>query len=236
MTTYFDLHIHTEYSYDGVTSIRELLKIAVKKGIRVLGVTDHNTIEGGLKAYKLSKEGGYNLIVIPGIEVSTKYGHLIALNVFEEIRRKGSIFEIIEEIHKKGGISIAAHPFDIIMPFKNLNELSRYIDAIEYANALTINFKEHIRKAEEHLREYNNLGYSVGSDSHIPDTIGNVVGIYEEEVERIDDVIDVILNRKLSFSGKRTKLYHRIKKIFLTKLRVRREVYPEAKQGLHRLF
>lgn len=212
-----DLHVHTSYSRDAVISINELINTAISKHIDVIAITDHDTIIGALKAYNLIKNKGLDrLIIIPGIEITTKYGHLLALNIYEEPKGK-NIFEIIEDIHGKGGIAIAAHPFDIFAPFKNIERVSRHIDAIEYANAKTLNFNHQMRLSKLYLNKYKWIGYTAGSDSHLSDSLGDVVAVHHDTLENIDDIIDAIVNRKLIIKGKRTKIYFRLKKYFVSK-------------------
>ena len=48
-----DLHIHSQYSEDAIGSPEEIIKSLQKKGLQGMAITDHNTVEGGLKALKL---------------------------------------------------------------------------------------------------------------------------------------------------------------------------------------
>jgi len=63
-----DLHTHTTYS-DGANSPEELLNLAKKKKIDVIGITDHDTIDGIDEAFQYAKK--LNIEVIPGLEIST---------------------------------------------------------------------------------------------------------------------------------------------------------------------
>ncbi|NTW12340.1 MAG: PHP domain-containing protein, partial [Anaerolineales bacterium] len=78
-----DLHIHTIYSYDGTASVPAVLKRAAQIGLDVIAVTDHDEIAGSLKALELAP--AYGVEVIPGTEVTTSEGDLLALNVTEKI-------------------------------------------------------------------------------------------------------------------------------------------------------
>ena len=62
-----DLHTHTYYS-DGILSPKELVNLAVKREIKILAITDHDTISGVEEAIKFAKNK--NIKVIPGIEIS----------------------------------------------------------------------------------------------------------------------------------------------------------------------
>ena len=47
-----DLHIHSKYSYDGILEPKDIVKIAIKKGLDGIAITDHNTVKGALEAKK----------------------------------------------------------------------------------------------------------------------------------------------------------------------------------------
>lgn len=64
-----DLHSHTNES-DGTCSPAELIEEAVRAGVRILGITDHDTLRGFDKAVPVAKERGIELLC--GIELSTK--------------------------------------------------------------------------------------------------------------------------------------------------------------------
>ena len=88
-----DLHIHSEYSEDGIGSPRDIIKNLKKRGLHGMAITDHNTLEGSLKALKVAPK---DFIIIPGVEISTLDGHMIALDVKENIQRGISIEETVE--------------------------------------------------------------------------------------------------------------------------------------------
>ena len=69
-----ELHIHSRFSYDSLLSPEKIVKAAEKKGMDGIAITDHNTIEGGLKAQSANKNG--SIAVIVGSEVNTDAGDL----------------------------------------------------------------------------------------------------------------------------------------------------------------
>lgn len=66
-----DLHVHTTAS-DGTLSGREVVELAAQSGLAAIAVTDHDTVSGYAEAAKAGAELGVE--VVPGIEISTKYG------------------------------------------------------------------------------------------------------------------------------------------------------------------
>ena len=102
-----DLHVHTTYSKDSIITPEELIFFAKKSGLNAIAVTDHNSVEGALRIAKENSE----FLIIPGMEVSSLHGHIVALNIAELIPRNLSADETVERIHMAGGIAIACHPF-----------------------------------------------------------------------------------------------------------------------------
>ena len=68
MNLKIDIHIHSTNSFDSSIQIRDLPEILRSKGLDGIAITDHD------KFFDEEVEG---LIVIPGIEVSTREGHLL---------------------------------------------------------------------------------------------------------------------------------------------------------------
>ena len=113
-----ELHTHTNYShrskvfYDGVNSPEEMVRQAARNGTGALVITDHDTMKGFPKARKAGRK--YGIQVIPGEEVTTKRGHVVAVNIQDAIPAGLSLRETIDRIHSQGGLAIASHPFDIM--------------------------------------------------------------------------------------------------------------------------
>lgn len=106
-----DLHLHTLAS-DGLMSARALVEYAERRTeLDVIAVTDHDEVEAGLAARAWAEEHGYRVQVVPGVEVTTRDGHLLAL--FLEVRPPAlrSCLETAEWIRTHGGLVVAAHPF-----------------------------------------------------------------------------------------------------------------------------
>ncbi len=104
-----DLHIHSIHSWDGTSTVSAILKKASHHlNLNVIAITDHDEIKGALEAVLLASY--YGIEVIPGIEISTKDGHLLGLFVNKKISPGLSLIETLIQIGDLGGIAIAAHP------------------------------------------------------------------------------------------------------------------------------
>jgi len=108
----FDFHIHSEYSrLDSRSKVVDILEQAKKVGLGAVAISDHDAIEGSLKAAKMSSK---ELIILPSMEISSLDGHIIGLGVLERVPMDLTASETVERIHKLGGIAIAAHPYDSV--------------------------------------------------------------------------------------------------------------------------
>lgn len=207
-----DMHVHTCYSKDGLTTPRDLINQLRKRGLNGAAITDHDTIEG---AEKILKSRDNDLLIIPGIETSTKHGHILGINITTPIPKGLSIKEAIERIHDAGGIAIAAHPQ---APFKDGIKLNPKIidlglDAIEVVNSSFFPFLPLTYFSKKFATRYC-LPQTAGSDSHIPQTIGIAYTIIENDEASVDDVIEAIRKGLTIPSGRGIPLMLRIKKIW----------------------
>ncbi len=176
-----DLHVHTIYSNDSLITPKDLVYYAKKHGLNACAVTDHNSLDG---AYKIAKETDF--LIIPGMEVSSADGHIVALNVHELIPRGLSAVETVERIHKAGGIAIACHPYVF---FKGClrDNVSEAFDAIETINARAFPFKNSVKSAEQ-AAEYFKLSRVAGTDAHY----GPQIGYGYTEIEVAEATVDAI--------------------------------------------
>jgi hypothetical protein len=72
-----DIHIHSIYSIDGTDTVTEILEQATyHANLDVVAVTDHDDLRGALEARELS--GKYGIDVVPGVELTTLEGHVLA--------------------------------------------------------------------------------------------------------------------------------------------------------------
>jgi predicted metal-dependent phosphoesterase TrpH len=139
-----DVHMHTRYS-DGLPTPRQLLDFVERKGhLDVIAITDHDVLEGSLWAYAQREQ--YSFDIIPGMEVTAREGHVLALWIERPVPAGMSVKETAAAIHEQGGMAILAHPGE---PFIATRHMLRYLrnpqvlltwdlDAVEVFNAGTI--------------------------------------------------------------------------------------------------
>jgi predicted metal-dependent phosphoesterase TrpH len=181
-----DIHIHSSHSNDGSVSPLEILKHAKKINLNGIAITDHNEISGSLKLWKEFKSQK-DFVVIPGLEVSSSEGHILALGVKEKIPRDLTPKETIEKITDLGGLAIASHPFRFWSGLGEENVKKGKFEAIEVINSRSI--KKENRKSARLARELE-CGKTGGSDSHSIKHLGNAYTVLENPSWDMDEVLE----------------------------------------------
>jgi predicted metal-dependent phosphoesterase TrpH len=166
--------MHTTSS-DGWPSPHELVDYARATHLDVIGVTDHDTIDGALYAAEHAARRG-RLEVVIGEEVSSRNGHIVGLFLERRIRPGMSAAATVDAIHEQGGLAVAVHPFWRTerqgRTVHGVGWLAAELafDAIEVENATPgfFVFNQMARRLNLGLRAAE-LG---GSDAHILDAVG----------------------------------------------------------------
>lgn len=185
-----DLHIHSNFS-DGRPSVEEILEYTEKNtNLDVIAITDHDTIEGALRARELMKKKKYRFELIVGEEISSNEGHILGLFLTEKIEPNQPAHEVLKQVHAQGGISIAAHPFyksrmnngKIIwakgVGATTLIQEKTHFNAIETVNA-TPTFEEENLRAKYINRLLLLRAETGSSDAHILQAIGKGYTLFE---------------------------------------------------------
>ena len=111
-----DMHMHTLYS-DGTASVRQLLDhVEHATDLDVIAVTDHERIDGALRAVEIHAAGDYSFELVVGEEITTRRGHVLALFISERIPALRPLPETLERVHDAGGIAIAPHAMAPLTP------------------------------------------------------------------------------------------------------------------------
>jgi predicted metal-dependent phosphoesterase TrpH len=158
-----ELHCHTIYSTDCLVNLPDLLRACQRKGIQRLAVTDHNHIQGALKAQGLDPQ-----MVIVGEEIATQSGELLAFFVREEVPPGLPPEETIALLREQGAFISVAHPFDRFRSghwkLAELERIAPLVDAVEVFNARCL-WPGFNRQAQAFARTHTLPG-TVGSDAH----------------------------------------------------------------------
>ncbi|UCH01345.1 MAG: PHP domain-containing protein [Candidatus Bathyarchaeota archaeon] len=203
-----DLHTHSTYS-DGMNSVDQLVVEAKTRGLDAIAITDHlnSKMKGNLKEDYYSKffssckksAAKNDVIVIPGIEICTLEGHLLALFPYYELSKK--VTEIvndisseatINQIHEAKGIAVAAHIFRKTGLRENIFPIRTKIDGLElcsYNNVKRFNVANKLEVAEVS-----------GSDAHSRIGIGATITLFPQNSssynKNLENIFGCIKTRK----------------------------------------
>ena len=180
-----DVHMHTHWS-DG-DQLERVLEFALKAELDAIAITDHDEIGGALEARRIVHERRLPIAIIPGVEVSSRDGHIGALFVTRIIPKNLSAAETVRLIHEAGGIAVAHHPYTPEFLNKLLNvrlncgDLIKTVpfDAVECSNAAPgTGQKYNIAAIDEMRRNHINIAVTGGSDAHIAEFVGKARTYY----------------------------------------------------------
>ncbi|NPD88951.1 MAG: PHP domain-containing protein [Asgard group archaeon] len=171
----FDQHSHTKYS-DGKLTIRQSIEWHKALGFNAFAITDHNTLKNSEEIADLANEYKNEIIVLQGMEWTTRRLHLNFLGI-EEWNLKiplnpttEDIIEAINEVHNQGGVVTANHllyserSFGDITPSRN-QLVSWGVDFFEIVNGQDF---DHL--SYDYYLEHNvSISLITGTDIHSPD-------------------------------------------------------------------
>lgn len=181
--------------FDCGVTIEQQINEAYLRGIEVLFVTNHNTLDGyrQMVEYKKDHAKFANLQIYPAEEITTDTnGHVIAYGIHSSIRPYMSLEDILDEIRKQNGVSCAPHPFAVT---NGIREKASLCDMIEVFNSNNIDRFSNF--AAKIFASANNMIQVAGSDSHLPSTMGRCLNLIESE-NTLDDILVAMRGERLT--------------------------------------
>jgi predicted metal-dependent phosphoesterase TrpH len=198
-----DLHVHTIESYDAHTRREELPAIIKTRGLDGVAVTEHNKFDP-------PKLG--DALTLPGVEISSRNGHIIALGIQEMIPARLPADETIHRIHEQDGVAIIPHPYDPVCECVRIARLKTRPEAVETVNADALWFYVSNWLARRDAAKFK-LPQVGGSDSHIPQTIGDAYTIVDTPSTSPKAVLDAIRSGKVRAEGNATSVRNKLRKL-----------------------
>jgi len=210
-----DLHVHSLHSQDCVTTIEEIFSSCIAQGLDGFALTDHDSMQGIPEA--VEKRG--SLVVVPGLEVSARGAHILALDSREPIPPGLDIQETVELIHEHGATAVLAHPYGLPRSWVSMDVAKESkFDAIEVANSAQFPYRYVVNKNRK-LAEGLGLPETGGSDSHIPETVGRAYTIVEAGSREVEDLVKSIREGGTEVVGRGITIGERLKKLWRTRLK-----------------
>ena len=164
-----DLHAHTHFSRDALTSVDTFAQRYQRAGIDCVAVSDHNNIDGALAVREVAP-----FRVIVSEEIKSSEGEIIGLFLQETIRKGLTPEDTVRAIREQGGLVLVPHPYDRIrrsvLREEALLRIMPQVDIIEVFNSRTI-YQDDIDKSRRLAEEHGKL-MSAATDAHTPWEIG----------------------------------------------------------------
>jgi len=161
----FDLHVHGDGSADSRLSTKRAIARARELGLRGLAFTDHDRLT--------LLESPYNdFVLVPGAELSTEWGDLLALGISELPPAGLPVPELIDDIHDQGGVAVVPHAFSGELAHICMN--GRVFEVIGVIDGLEVTSPKRSvdnAKARRVARE-NGKAQVGGSDAHSVEDLG----------------------------------------------------------------
>ena len=156
-----DLHIHTMYSSDSAIAPKALVEQLVAHDlVKVAAITDHDTVKGCNVTRQLASAYP-DILVIPGVEISTQEGDIVLLGTEEMPPRPWTAANIVDFTRTNGSVSVVAHPY---REYGMGDQAQNYkVDAIEVFNGASPRLAN---EAAQKLANLMGLPGVAGSDAH----------------------------------------------------------------------
>jgi len=203
-----DPHVHSRASHDGHEPVELLLAHASEIGLDGVVVTDHDEIDASIEAAALAPE--FDLVGIPGVEVSTAAGHLLAIGVDRCPEPGRPLTETVEAVGAMGGAAVVPHPFQRSRHGVRKRHLRGVDpDAIEVYNSMLFTGYRN-RRADAFARR-RDIARVAGSDAHHLPNLGRAYTAVDLDAEVdvpavADAVVEAIRDGETGVTGRRTPI------------------------------
>ena len=190
------MHVHTRgASSDSMLDPDELPAIARRAGLSGVNITEHDEVwaRGRQSAFRGAHAGFF---VNFAMEVSTDFGHMLAIGLEEYIGGIRRAERLRQELDQVGGFLIVAHPFRHVFdpvtamrtgnkPFDLTPEQAAELPVFQLAHAIEIANASNTPRENEfacEVAKIRGLPATGGSDAHSQSGIGNFAAGFEREI------------------------------------------------------
>ena len=195
-----DLHIHSERSPDGCMPLEEIVCRAKAMGLNGVAVCDHDRTLTQVPDFP-------DFLLIPGIEVSTEYGHLLGLFVWEPVETR-DFSKAVACIHSQGGLAVLAHPFERSRDEARIVPIASQLDGVEVWNSRAERKISDANDLAQAFAKAHNLRRFAGSDAHVPQEIGHGVTTVQAQALTLPAAKAALLSGQTVLSGCRSRAWY----------------------------
>jgi predicted metal-dependent phosphoesterase TrpH len=192
-----DLHVHSRHSPDSDERVEAIAARASAMGLRGFALTDHNTVAGHAELRALAPRWPA-LVLVPGVEVSTREGHLLLLGVGEAPAPYLPIDEVLDWARSRGAVPVIAHPFRFFHGVGGAVASRAAVPALETRNGHNPTGAN--RRAQA-LASARRLGSTGGSDAHRADEVGRCTTEFAASVGSVEEVLAELAAGRTTAAG-----------------------------------
>jgi len=185
----FDFQVHSRFSFDSWNSIKDIKNKALKEGLNGVAITDHESFDANNIA---KKHNNSNFIFVPGQEINTEFGDIIALFISKKINTN-QFHEVIKEIRQQNGVVYLPHPARKLKLTKEM--IKNNIDVVEAVNGRS---NKDENKYSAKLALDLDIPFAGGSDAHTLREIGKVKTIFSKGISNLEELQRMLLDKSIS--------------------------------------
>lgn len=186
-----DLHVHTRHSRDARGTVLELACAAIEAGLQGFAVTDHDTVAGHRTIGEAARETG--VLIVPGIEVTTAEGHLLAYGVDEVLPRGLGLQETVQAVEAAGGVAVPSHPLRMLTgigPTSLRDHAQRGV--LHACEAINSRERRLVQENTQRLCATLDLAQTGGSDAHLVRDVGTAWTRFDEPLDSVADLLEAL--------------------------------------------
>jgi len=186
-----DLHLHTRFSSDASINPKQVVDaLHAHPIVKGVAITDHDALEGYFQVRKMAA-AYQDVVIIPGVEVSTTHGDVILLGIEEKPAYKSALESVVDFAKERAALIIIPHPYRV----GGIGDAAEKTpaDAVEIMNPWATLAEN---KLAQKLAKARNLPGVAGSDAHKPDQMWTAYTEVDAEPD-VDSILNAIKNGRV---------------------------------------
>lgn len=179
-----DLQIHSSHG-DGLDDLETILEhVETNTDLDVIALTEHDDVRPGHALRELAVRRGARVEVIPGVEITTRSGHLLGLFVEAEVPMLRPLAETVALLRARGALCIVPHPLSYLAfsigerALRRLLAAGETVDAIETLNP-SIAGRVRAARVAALNRDLLHAAETGSSDAHRAELVGTAWTLFE---------------------------------------------------------
>jgi predicted metal-dependent phosphoesterase TrpH len=183
-----DLHVHSLHSPDSTLTLEEAVAAIRARGLAGFALTDHNSLAGHAELAELQTRNP-DLLLVPGVEVSTSEGHLLLYAPGERPPVLRPLSETLAWARHRGAVASLAHPFRVPHGAGGRWARTAPVDALETVNGHN---RASTNARAERIARDRGVAATGGSDAHAAADVGRAYTEFPEGTEALPAVLTAL--------------------------------------------